>query len=299
MRAPKPKAPKRLEAEPVERPAYSDWVRTSFGHMLVPRDLAESGKANLFFHFHAGKMAGDEWRRAGHGAIIAVATYGVGTRSYAKPFENPERFARMLDEIREVASTESKRKVTFDHIGLVAWSAGYAAIGRILQDPDFYARADAVVLLDGLHSSYIHVAGKKRTDPEPIRVFIRYAKDAADSKKVFAYTHSSIVPPGYPSTTETAAVIEGELGLERHEGEPLCFRTVERNYTAERGEAHIEGFSGTGKAEHIAHIRMLDRVIEEYVWPAWTGAEARNVRGERYSDCSDRSEPDDGTAPGG
>lgn len=60
---------------------------------------------------------------------------------------------------------------------------------------------DSVVAIDGLHTPYVN--GKK-VDPNTMKSWLEFAKLAVVNERLFVDTHSSIVPPNYASTTETA-----------------------------------------------------------------------------------------------
>lgn len=63
---------------------------------------------------------------------------------------------------------------------------------------------DAVIAIDGIHTSFVN---KDQVDPNTMAPWINHAKYAVVNERLFVGTHSSIVPPGYASTTQTCNFI--------------------------------------------------------------------------------------------
>src|SRR5271170_3968571 len=113
------------------------------GTLFIPARLQRAKKLPLFVHFHgAGWVAEIAAARSGR-AVISVQT-GAGSSTYAKQFSDHALFDAMLREASE------KTGVTFGPISLTAWSAGHGAIREILSVPEYYARVQKVLLIDGL-----------------------------------------------------------------------------------------------------------------------------------------------------
>src|SRR5439155_6639185 len=166
------------------------------------------GGVDVIVHFNAAQLADAEWRRSGASAVIVSAAYGhLGTQAYRDAFADRDRFGAMMkDLVRRVHATYVRR------LALVSWSAGYAATDMILREPRYYAMVDTVILLDSLHAAYTSAkapaAGSSReVDTTTLATFVRFARDAGDGKKTMIVMHSSIIPPDYASTTETAAIV--------------------------------------------------------------------------------------------
>ena len=99
-----------------------------------------------------------------------------------------------------------------------AWSAGYGAVLRILEQPALANKVNAVILLDGIHVGYQPDSNQLlliRLAP-----FERFAKRAASGETLFTITHSNIVPMGnYAGTRQTTDALLRALNLERRGGE--------------------------------------------------------------------------------
>src|SRR6202008_3045596 len=93
------------------------------------------------------------------------------------------------------------------------------AVRAILRDSTHFAQVDAVLLLDGLHTSYMPegtVLEKGGTlDTTNLVAFTRYALEARRGAKRFLITHSEIFPGTFASTTETTDYLLHTLGLRR------------------------------------------------------------------------------------
>ena len=93
-------------------------------------------------------------------------------------------------------------------ITLVGFSAGHGAVRIILREPRHFARVDAVLLLDGMHTSYVPegtaMASGGTLDTTNLVAFEAFARAAMRGEKRFVVSHSEIFPGTFASTTETA-----------------------------------------------------------------------------------------------
>jgi hypothetical protein len=176
------------------------------GKLFVPEALAKEKTAPLLVHFHGpGWIA--EVAGAKHGLVVVSVQLGSGSSRYAEPFKDARKFAELL------AEAEKKSGLRPGPITLSGWSAGYGAVRAILRQEEHYARIDRVVLLDGMHASYLK--GTTKPAPGDLDSFVTFAEDAVAEKKRFLFTHTRIVPPGYASTTETADFVLAQVGVVR------------------------------------------------------------------------------------
>jgi hypothetical protein len=139
-------------------------------------------------------------------------------------------------------------------LALTAFSAGYAGVRAILATPAYRARVRAVVLGDGLHTSY--VAGN-RVNPAQMLDFVAVASEAAAGRADFRFSHSAIVPGTYASTTECADYLCAALGATRSPWTGSNELGMTRNSRCERGRFAVHGFAGTQAADHVLHFRYL------------------------------------------
>jgi hypothetical protein len=229
----------------------------SLGTLFRPEKLPARG-AGLLVHFHGPAWIAEEAGAANGPLAVLSVQLGSGSAVYGKPFREAKRFGELL------AEAETKAGVTFDTVGLTGWSAGYGAIRAILRHEEHYRRAGWVVLLDGLHAGYHK--GKpesSRLVTADLDVYVRLARDAAAGKKRFLITHSSIVPPGYASTTECADYLIAQVGLARATVSGRGPFGLPRQSEARKGGLRIIGCSGTTKADHIDHLHALLALVKE------------------------------------
>jgi hypothetical protein len=265
-------------------PVFDEWKTTTFGSYLAPKRGFPDGNVDLVFHFHAGVAADKDWRDyAPPSAVIVAGTWGVTTAHYANAFKDPKRFDRMIDEVMtKLRESTGNPALKTRRVSLFAWSAGFASVGRILGQ-GYYDRIDSVVLLDGLHASYMdHVPPgavehgrpfRKRVAVEMLQTYIRLAKDAVLGKKEFVFTHSSIQPGYYASTTECADELIKAVGAQKVEDR--AEQGVEgpggirRTYHADLGDFHVRGYTGETRSAHVAQIHLLGDAFREFVIPRW------------------------------
>jgi hypothetical protein len=104
-------------------------------------------------------------------------------------------------------------------VTLVGFSAGHGAIRAILLEPRHAASVDAILLLDGMHTSYVPegtvLAAGGGLDSTNLMAFVAFARAAMRGVTRFVVTHSGIFPGTLASTTETADWLLRSLGLKR------------------------------------------------------------------------------------
>jgi hypothetical protein len=88
-------------------------------------------------------------------------------------------------------------------------------------------------------------------------------------------SHSSIIPPGYASTTEVADyLIEQVAGL-RSDASGKSPLGAALTSSFDRQGMHVRGYAGGDKIAHCAHVEMLAEAVRDYLEPAWGTPEAR------------------------
>jgi hypothetical protein len=152
------------------------------------------------------------------------------------------------------------------HLAVSSWSAGQGAVRKIVSH--FGSRVDAVVLLDSLHSGYEPGAGH-RVSEGPIAGVLDYAARAANGEATLFLSHSQIVPPGYPSTTEVADHLLASVTGTRTPMQGMNPLGAELVSGFDRGGMHVRGYLGGDKAAHCAHVELLAEVVRDYLEPSW------------------------------
>jgi hypothetical protein len=268
--------------------AFDRWRGLSFGTYLAPQSdfVTQDGGVDLVFHFHAGQMAEKQMKESGVNAVFVSCGFGMGSGSYAKAFESPLRFQRMLDEVIKNLETQTGKKgLHVRKLALTSWSAGFAAVGKILGVDRYYAMVDTVILNDSLHSQYLDpnpktpAQGEGRVNLAMIRSFVRFAKDAVARNKSMTITHSAIVPPDYASSAEatqallTAIEVPTTITRPEDEAPSPVWRGMTLTKRADSGDLHVRGFRGRGPRDHFEHLYLIGEVLRSSVVPRWKRAE--------------------------
>jgi hypothetical protein len=268
--------------------AFDKWRGMSFGSYLAPKAdfIAADGGVDVVFHFHAGQMAERQMKESGMNAVFVSCGYGIGSGAYAEQLADPHRFQRMLDELVKNLETQSGKKgLHVRNLALTSWSAGFAAVGKILAVDRYFDMVDTVVLNDSLHSQYIDpnpktaAQGAERVDLKMMRPFIKFAKEASAGRKTMVITHSAIIPPDYASSTEatqalldaigvTATSVEETMPPSRAGGDPMTLTK-----RVDTGNLHVRGFKGRGPRDHFQHLYMIGQTLRSWVVPRWKRAD--------------------------
>jgi hypothetical protein len=275
---PPPREPERA-TEPSRVALEENWRGLGSGcAYLAPTGgvSARDGSVDVVFHFHAGHVTEREMRESGLAAVFVSCGWGQGSGDYAKAFADPTRFDRMTARlIAELAKSSGRADLTLRHTALSSWSAGYGSIGKILAVPRYYARVDAVVLLDSLHGRYKGGAqapaeGAEAVDIAGLASFVAFAKDAAAGQKAMVITHSSIVPPSYPSAAETAGALLASLRVPIETREETTRAGLTGYYRADVGNLHVRGFRGGEPRDHFAQLHLVGEELRAWVLPRWS-----------------------------
>lgn len=230
--------------------------------VLIPEGVAQARSLSLLIHvmgaaflpFHAV-----ETTNAPH--VVAVVNLGGGSRANETPFRTPSTFARLVDALRVEVERRLGRTVTFTQVDLSAFSAGYGAVRAILSEENNLPMIGGVLLLDGLHTSYVPegkvLAEGGMLDESLLAPFLRFARLAVAGEKRFVITHSEIFPGTFASTTETADYLLDRLGLHRtpvlHWG-PMGMQQLSE---VRAGRFHLLGFAGNTAPDHVDHLHGL------------------------------------------
>jgi hypothetical protein len=249
---------------------YSHWEQgITMGQFIMPLHggVRKDGDFDVMIHFHGHEAARKEWVQVMDHTVLVGIDLGLGSGSYETAFQAPDVFPRLVDSIeRAVAKKAGKKSAHARRIGLSAWSAGYGALQWILAQDFAKKRVDTVILLDGLHCGYLGAA----LNGQQIAPFTEFAKLAAEGERLMFVSHSSIIPPGYASTTETADYLIHETGGKPHgvHGAGPAGMDLISRYS--KGSFHVRGFSGNDKMDHCAQIVLYRDVLKVHVKPRWS-----------------------------
>ncbi len=237
--------------------------------VFIPQKSRKASTLDVLWHFHGASYivqhAATQYR--GHLAALSI-NLGSGSSVYGRAFEDSTKFAAALDSIRFQLERRLGHAVQPGKIILSGFSAGYGAVRKIISTQNNFARVDAVLLLDGLHASYIPegkvLAEGGMIDSTGLAAFMRFARAAMQrgSSKKFLITHTEIFPGTFVSTTEASNSLLMALGMKREavlKWGPLGMQQLS---VARRGRFEVQGFAGNTAPDHVDHLHALSYFIK-------------------------------------
>lgn len=252
-----------------------DGVRRSFQgpggrpvELLVP-DRARAGDAiDVVIHFH-----GAAWlphlavARQADPAVSVVVNLGAGSGTYHRAFADPVVFDSLLAGVTREIATATGRVARLRRLTLVGFSAGHGAIRAILREPRHFSTVDAVLLLDGMHTSYVPegtvLEKGGALDTTNLVAFTELARAAMRGEKRFVVTHSEIFPGTFASTTETADWLLRALDLERTPVLRWGPRGMQQLSEVRAGRFEMLGFAGNSGPDHIDHLHAMPELLAQ------------------------------------
>jgi hypothetical protein len=236
--------------------------------VFVPKGTKHADALNLVVYFHGSPFVPEyAVSKLGRDHIVAVVSLAPGSGVYDRTFSDPAVYDSLLSRIgREAGAAMRAPDVTFRTVTLVGFSAGYGAVRAILRDPRHFAQVDAVLLLDGLHTSYVPdgtvLASGGKLDEEPLEIFVNFARAAMRGDKRFLITHSEIFPGTFASTTETTDYLVTLLGIRRVPVLRWGPNGMQQLSEAHEGNFTILGFAGNSAPDHIDHVEGMGVFLE-------------------------------------
>ncbi len=242
-------------------------IPISLGTLTILQSLRESKAVDaipLVIAFHCGdwipevavSRLPDPWP-------CLTIQLGSGSSKYAKPFAEDNR---LLDRLVEEASLHLKRPIA--EVVLVGWSAGYGAIGQILGHEERRVNVSAVLLIDGLHTSYENgKPGPKESSlqTKSLQPYLAFARKAVDGKQCMMIVHSEIFPGTYASTTETADWLLQQLNLKRNAvlrwgpmKTQILGETLQESFV-------VRAFAGNSAPDHVDLLHALPDLLAEVI----------------------------------
>ena len=234
--------------------------------LWIPEHARKSDAVNLVVHFHGAAWL-PEQAVAGvddHTAA-AVVNLGVGSSAYHSAFSDPAAFDSLLASIAREMSAATDKSERIGRLTLVGYSAGHGAVRAILREPRHFARVDAVLLIDGMHTSYVPEGTTLATggalDTTNLTAFADFARAAMRGEKRFVVTHSEIFPGTFASTTETADWLLHALGLHRTPVLRWGPRGMQQLSEVRAGGFELLGFAGNSAPDHIDQLHAMPEFL--------------------------------------
>ena len=215
----------------------------------------------LIVHFHgAAWLVETHIAKSLPRAVLITVNLGAGSSVYGRPFADPSLFQAVIGEASQALSL----KHGWSSITLTGFSAGYGAVRAILRQEKSFALVNNVLLLDGMHASYVP-EGKVLADGGAVNAvdldsFVKFAREAVAGRKTFVFTHSEIFPGTYVSTTESADYLLGTFGIKSRPQLKAGPIGMQQLSLANEGRLHVVGYAGNSAPDHVDHLQAM---------PAW------------------------------
>ena len=236
--------------------------------LFVPDGARTSDMVDLVVHFlGAAWLPEQAVAHLGGHTVAAVVNLGAGSGVYHRAFADPAAFDSLLAGVAREVSTAIGRTARIGRVTLVGFSAGHGAVRAILHEPRHFARVDAVLLLDGMHTSYVPegtvLAAGGALDTTNLVAFADFARAAVRGEKRFVVTHSEIFPGTFASTTETADWLLRVLGLRRTPVIRWGPRGMQQLSEVRAGRFELLGFAGNSAPDHIDHLHAMPELLAQ------------------------------------
>jgi len=236
------------------------------GVLFVPRADARSATRALLVHFH-----GAPWlvRQAAAsqkpGMAVATFSLGAGSGVYDRSFREPGAMDSVMAQVQRALDSLAQRPVRVERVVLSGFSAGHGAIRVILRDSAWMTRVHGVLLLDGMHTSYVPegkpLADGGELDSLNLLSLTALARRAMQGEVRMLVTHSEIFPGTYASTTETAQWMLHALGLRAKPVLAWGPRGMQQLSETRAGKLRVMGFAGTSAPDHIDHLHAMPEML--------------------------------------
>jgi len=232
----------------------------------VPESARTGDDFDLVVHFLGAAWLPEQAVAAlGSNTVAAVVNLGAGSGVYDRAFTDPAAFDTLLAGVVREISAATGKAARIGHVTLVGFSAGHGAVRAILREPRHFARVDAVLLLDGMHTSYVPegtvVAAGGVLDTTNLVAFANFARAAVRGEKRFLVTHSEIFPGTFASTTETADWLLRALGVRRTPVLKWGPRGMQQTSEVRAGRFELLGFAGNSAPDHIDQLHGMPEFL--------------------------------------
>ncbi len=237
---------------------------------LLPKGCSERADYDVVLHFHgAPKHVKKAFQQSSLNAVVVIANLGQFSGPYEKAFAGVDSFPNYLERVSKVVAKhcgKAKRR----RVAVSSWSGGYGAAYRILARPANDKLVDAFLFSDGLHAALENKFLPRVVSEKHLAPFARFAEQAAAGDKLMAMAHSSIVPPRYASSAETATALLAANGVERQIVDEAGPRDSMRvTSTGRRGGLTAIGFAGRDTDAHCDHLYALGQTLLPQLAARW------------------------------
>jgi hypothetical protein len=197
---------------------------------------------------------------------LLVFALGEGSSTYRAPFEDTNRFARVLAMIEaELQRRSGLTNARIDAVDVSSFSAGYGAVRELVKVPEYFKIIRRIVLLDSFYGGLeSQKNGSTNRVPlaEHIDVWVPFARAAMRGEKTFVVTYSEIATTSYASTFERAAALLQRVGVKAQAVATNAIPAAsDPNFplltSADSDGLHVWSYGGTDAPAHLTHVRHL------------------------------------------
>jgi len=234
--------------------------------LFIPTGARTRDSLPVVLHFHGAAWLPHQAVAALPFPAVSVAVQrGAGSSAYGRPFAEPAAFDSLLRMVQRELAIVAERPIALGPITLTSYSAGYGAVRAILRTPTAAARVQAVLLLDGLHTSYVPegrtMADGGMLDTTNLMPFAEFAHAAVRGERRLLITHSEIFPGSYASTTEAADWLLGALQLKRTAVLTWGPRGMQQLSAVRAGGFELQGYAGNSAPDHVDQLHALPELL--------------------------------------
>ena len=225
------------------------------------------GVVDVVLHLHGATSVIEPALVDAHWPAVLIAFNRKGlSRVYTEPFSDPKLFPRLLDAAQSALKNLSVADAPkIGRVVISSFSAGFGGVRAMLKTPEHFARIDGLIMADSIYCGYTGDPKDHRVDPALMDGFRRFALEAAAGRKTMLITHSALIPPGYASTAETANFLVEAVGGKPEPAKVAWADTWTQTSGFSKGRFVVLGFAGTGAADHMSHLRQINKLWKRYL----------------------------------
>jgi hypothetical protein len=240
------------------------------GELYLSRGARGKRAVDMLVHFHgAAWLAQQAGESLGRPLAVVTLTLGSGSGVYDRTFRQPGMMDSLMARTQRLLDSLAGKRVTPGRVFLSGFSAGHGAVRVILRDSLWTPRVNGVLLMDGMHTSYVPegvpLASGGTLDTLNLLSLTAYARRAASGDQRMVVTHSEIFPGTFASTTETAAWMLQSLGIPEQAVLKWGPRGLQQVSEAKRGRLLVLGFAGNSAPDHIDHFHAMPELLKALV----------------------------------
>ncbi len=237
--------------------------------LFVPEGYrpGKGGVVDVVLHLHGATSVIEPALVNAHWPAVLIAFNRKGlSRVYAEPFSDPKLLPRLLDAARtalkDLHVAEDPR---IGRLVVSSFSAGFGGVRAMLKVPEHFARIDGLIMADSIYCGYTGDPKDHRIDPALMEGFRRFALEAAAGRKTFVLSHSALIPDGYASTAETADFLMDAVGGKAKPEDVSWTDSWTQTRSCSKGRFVVLGFAGTEGADHMSHLRQIQKLWNRYL----------------------------------